>query len=96
MTENEIAKLATVQQSFLEQLLKLAGLVTELQASVNVLKLHAISQMFPGDPLEGLKQFRVLEQKLLDSDPNEKGRKEAAQVIEAVKLWKKHGGPHES
>ena len=82
-------------ETFSEQFLKLAEQVSELRASVNVLKIHLVSQLSPGDPAEGLKQLRVLEQKLLDSDQNEKGRKEAAEIIAAVRAWRKSGG-HEA
>ena len=66
--------------------------IAALRASVSVLKIYVISQMSPDDPAEGLKQLQVLEQKLLENDPETLARQQAAEVIEAVKLWRKHGG----
>jgi hypothetical protein len=91
MAEKDVQKfIATIS----EQLVILAGQLTELRASVNVLKVIEATRLSPDDPLEALKQLRVLEKKILDSDPHEKERKEASEIIEAVKLWKKQGGGH--
>jgi hypothetical protein len=79
-------------KTFSEQFVKLAGQVLELRASVNVLKLTEATRLSPGDPLEGLKLLQELEKKLLDSDPNEKQRKEVSEMMEAVKLWERAGG----
>ena len=75
-----------------EQILILAGQVTKLQASVNVLKGLAILEMSPEDPLDGAKQLQALEKTLLRTDPNAQAHQEASEIIEAVKLWRKHGG----
>ena len=92
MTKMDDDKIKRFIEILSEQFVKLAGQVSELRASVNALKLIEASRLSPDDPLEGLKQLRVIEEKFLDSDPNEKGREKASEVIEALKLWKKTGG----
>lgn len=94
MTADDDEKIRGFIQTFSEQLVTLVGQISELRASVNVLKLIEVSRLSPDDPLEGLKQLRVLEEKLLSSDPNEKARKEASEIIEALKVWQKSGGGH--
>jgi hypothetical protein len=79
-------------RTFSEQFIKLAGQVAELRASVNVLKSVLAMQMCPDDPEEGVRQFRILEKKLLDADSSEKQRKEVVDIIDGVKAWRKKGG----
>jgi hypothetical protein len=78
------------------QLLTLDKGLADLRASVTVLKGILAIQLNPDDPIDGAKQIRSLEDEVLKFDPNASARRQAADVIEAVKLWKKHGGPHES
>lgn len=78
--------------TFSEQFVTLAGQVAELRSAVNVLKVLVAAQLMPDDPLEGLKQIRNQEKILLARDSNEQERKSTAELIEAVKLMRKHGG----
>jgi hypothetical protein len=79
-----------------ETLVTLAGHVASLRASVIVLKFALAGEMNRGHPEKALALFEKLEKKFLDSDPNEKQRKEVAEMMEAVKLSKDHGGTHEA
>jgi hypothetical protein len=80
-----------------EQILALQRQITNLTASVVVLKTATVAQMNPDDPLEGAKILRNAEELILSRDPDVKQLEEAEQLMEAVKLWKKHGSPpHQS
>ena len=80
-----------------EQLLILESNQAALRAAVDVLKCLAAIEKSPDDPLKALNQLQELEKMLLKSDPNAPARQEAAEIIKAVKLWKKLGrGHHES
>ena len=78
--------------TFSQQFIILAGQVSEIRASVNVLKVVAATQLSPDDPVAALKLLQRQEKVYLDSDPNNKDLQEASATIEAVNLWKKHGG----
>jgi hypothetical protein len=52
----------------------------------------AATQLNPDDPLEALKLLQRQEKVYLSADPETPARQQAAEAIEAVKLWKKHGG----
>jgi len=80
----------------LEQMLTLEKGLADLRASVTILKGVSAFQLNPDDPKEGARKIRDLEDHVLKFDPNASARQQAADVIEAVKLWKKHGGPFES
>jgi hypothetical protein len=75
-----------------EQFINLGQQMAELRASVTVLKSLAILDLSPEDPIGAATQLRNLEQIVLKSDPETSVRQQAADVIEAVKLWKQHGG----
>jgi hypothetical protein len=75
-----------------EQMVILAGQVADLQASVTVLKSLAILDLNPEDPIDAAKQLQALEKTVLKLDPQTQEREQAVAAIEAVKLWKKHGG----
>jgi hypothetical protein len=75
-----------------EQFLALEKRLSELRSSVTVLKGILAMQLSPDDPLEGAKQLRELEDTVSKLDPTAPARQQAADVIEAVKLWQKHGG----
>jgi hypothetical protein len=75
-----------------EQFIVLEEQIAELRASVTVLKGILAIQLSPDDPLEGAKQLRHLEDAVLKRDPNASARQQAADVIEAVRLWQKTGG----
>jgi RecB family exonuclease len=82
--------------TFSEQFVTLAGQLAELRSAVTVMKIYAATQLSPDDPAEALKQFLNLEKILLERDSNEQERKATAELIEAVKLMRKHGGKHEA
>jgi hypothetical protein len=86
----------TTLDTLTEQFLILDKNLAQLKASVDVLKGILAIQLNPDDPLDGARQLRDLENQVLKFDSNAPARQQAAEVIEAVKLWKKHGGPYES
>jgi hypothetical protein len=75
-----------------EQMLILETQIVKLRASVTVLKGLAVLEMNPDDPLDGLKHFQTLEQTVRAHDPAAQAGEEALGIMEAVKLWQKHGG----
>jgi hypothetical protein len=77
-----------------EHVLVLESNLADLRAAVKVLKVYVVTQLTPDDPKEGLEQLESLEKMLLEHDPKAPARKEAADAIEAVKLWEKLGGGH--
>ena len=79
-------------QTLTEQLLALESAMATLKVSVIVLKVISAGQMYPDDPTKGIEQFRILEERVLQADPHAPARQQAAEAIEAVKLWRKHGG----
>lgn len=83
-------------QKLLEQFLILEGQVSQLRASVFVLRGLAGVDLNPADPVEGLKQLQILEKKVLAADPNAQIRQEASEIIQALKAAKEKGGPHEA
>ena len=89
-------KIQTTLETLTEQILSLHNTVAELRASVNVLKGILAIQLNPDDPADGAKQIQSLEAQFLNFDPNLPARQRAAEIIEAVKLARKHGGSHES
>ena len=80
----------------IEQMLTLNKSLAELRASVAVLKGVLAFQLNPDDPRDGARQIQDLQDRVLTSDPNASARQQAADVVEAIKLAKKHGGPYES
>ena|ERR1700693_3594061 len=69
------------------------GLAT-LRASVNVLKIHAATQLCPTDPAEALKQLAILEKSMAGiSDPNAQERTQTADTIAALQAWIARGRP---
>jgi hypothetical protein len=73
-------------------MLILANQLTELRASVTVLKSLAILELSPEDPISGAEQLRNLEKTFLRNDPEHQKHEEVSEIMEAVKLWRKHGG----
>ena len=78
-----------------EQLINAGGQLLALQASVNVLKGALATLLNPENPVEVLKFFQAQEARFLSADPREQERKQVAETIAAVKLWKS-GGKHEA
>jgi hypothetical protein len=74
-----------------KHLLRLDAAIAELQAAVNVLKICLILQSTPDRIEEWLDMFRVLEKKILASDPKETERQKASETIEALRLWIQRG-----
>jgi len=93
MNDDPLPKLQNGLVNFGEQLLRLANQVTQLEAAVNVLKILAISQLSPDDPLAGLKQLQELERILIAADPQDQARRKALDVAEAIQEWRKRGKP---
>jgi hypothetical protein len=74
-----------------KQLMEVVGQLNGLHASVNVLKVSLANEMNPAEPVEALELFGKLEEKCLNYDPQEKERKRASEILDAVTLWKRHG-----
>ena len=72
-----------------DQLIAASGQITQLKASVRVLKVVLANEMNRNHPATALRLFRRLERKLCDADPSAQEQKEAASIIED---WKKHYG----
>ena len=92
----EPEKIQSTLENLTEQILSLHNSMADLRASVNVLKGILAIQLNPDNPADGAKQIQSLEEKFLNFDPNLPARQRAAEIIDAVKLARKHGGPHDS
>ncbi|HKN70282.1 MAG TPA: hypothetical protein VJX30_04580 [Terriglobales bacterium] len=80
-----------------EQFTLLTGQLTRLQSYVDVLLFVAAKQIEPDRPLLALKVLRDQAEAFLALDPTEIGRKEVAELIDALKQMKKTGSdPHEA
>jgi CII-binding regulator of phage lambda lysogenization HflD len=82
--------------TFSEQILTLEQNQAQMRASLTVLKALAAMQIDPGDPIKGANQILDLEKKLESADPSNQERTRVTQLIEAAKLWKKHGGKNDA
>lgn len=92
MDDDKINKFFT---TISEQMLALSGQLSELRASVNVLKVIESMRLNPVEPIEGLKALRQLEEKQQALDPSAQELKDVSEMIEALKLWKNtSGGRH--
>ena len=89
MDDEEIKNFIT---TISEQCVILGQQTIERRASVTVLKSLAVSDLNPKDPIDAATQLRDLEQIVLKSDLETAERQRAADAIEAVILWKQHGG----
>jgi|HubBroStandDraft_6_1064221.scaffolds.fasta_scaffold03146_12 hypothetical protein len=76
-----------------EQLIAATGEIAKLRASINALRFVLADALNRDHPEKALTLFRQIEQKFLGSDPTEKQRIEASEIIE---LWKKSGGQGEA
>jgi len=65
--------------------------LARLRASVRVLRACVASLLEPDSPERAEEQFEILERQFLDADPIEKGRRENAEILEALKLLRKRG-----
>jgi hypothetical protein len=89
MNEDQFTKLS-------EQILLLGREIAKLRASVRVLKTYVASQLSPDNLEAGLKQLHLVEQRMLESDPNDQELKKALDIIEASRHWKERGNPPEN
>jgi hypothetical protein len=89
------AKIKQMFATLTEQFINATSQLSALKASVNVLKAALATQLNPENPLEVLKFFQAQETRFLNADPQEQARKQAAETIEAMKIWKS-GGKHEA
>jgi hypothetical protein len=94
MDDDTVEKLQQAVMKLGEYMLTLDGNLAEIEASVAVLKLLAVTQLFPDDdPLECLKQLSVAEQKYLKSSPRTGERQSALEALEMLRQWKRSGTP---
>ncbi len=70
--------------------------LAKLTVSVIALKGTVAKQMSPDDPEALLARIESLEKLLTERDPTAAARQEFSDVIEAVKLLEKHGGPKQA
>ena len=93
MDDEQLEKLRAMVIRLSEELVTMAGQITALRASMNVLKLLEAYRQNPDDPAAALSSLRDAEQVALKSDPNEQERQQVADAIEFLKRWKKGGSP---
>jgi hypothetical protein len=91
----EDAAVAKCIELLTQQVISLDKELTNLRASVTAVKGAIALQLSPNDPLEGAKMLRKAEELILSRDPHAQALEDSHEVIEAIKLWKKHGS-HES
>ena len=65
--------------------------IAEIRVSIAALKGVAAVQLRPDDPKAGIQQIENLETQARSADPTAEQRQKLADVIDAVKLMKKHG-----
>ena len=65
--------------------------VADLKASVATLKAIAATQLSPADAKAGLEQIQTAQKAAQELDPDAIKRREFSDVIDAVKLIRKHG-----
>lgn len=90
--KTDIEKLNEGIAALSEAILTLDAGISELTSAVNVLQVHAATQLTPGNPLDGLKALRALQKKAVESDPRAQENKQARELIERLRQWKKTGG----
>ena len=64
----------------------------EIKNFITTISEQLVLDLNPKDPIDAATQLRNLEQIVLKSDLETAERQRAADAIEAVKLWKQHGG----
>jgi hypothetical protein len=79
-----------------EHLLAVDNTLAQLGAGVRAVKAILAIQMNPADPKQALASIEKIESSLAAFDPTAPARQQAADVIEAVKLFEKHGGPKQA
>jgi len=79
----------------MEYILALEKELAGVRASVTVLKTALVAQLNPDDPLEAAAALRKAEELVLNNDQNTKRLAQVEEVMEALKLWKKHGSPRQ-
>jgi hypothetical protein len=90
---DDIEKLRNGIVTLSDELLKLADQVAQLEAAVNVLRILAVSQLWPDDPVGGLKQLQEFEKVVLTADRQAPARQQALDLAELAREWQKHGKP---
>jgi len=93
MDDAKLAKIQELQDELVENFTKLGGLVNELRASVNVLKLRAAIQISPDSPELALAKLEEMEKELLKTSEDEQERLRGLDLIQTMKEWKKKGTP---
>jgi hypothetical protein len=89
-------ELGETLQAIAEHLLALDNTLARLGAGLTAVKAVLAIQMNPADPKQALESLNEIESRLAALDKTAPARQQAADVIEAVKLWEKHGGPKQA
>ncbi len=79
-----------------EQMLAYENALAQLSYGLTTLKGFVADQISPGHVTDGLERIQRLQAELEQRDPSAKGRQEAADLLEAVRLMDKYGGPKHS
>ena len=94
--DDKLLKLRDAYLDLSKQFVALAGQVSQLRASVRVLKILAAHQTNPANPANALDVFRDAEALVLKHDPTEQERQYVAQIIQTLELAHKIGGGGEA
>jgi hypothetical protein len=90
--KTDIEKLNEIIATMGEAILTLAAGISELKSAVNLLQVHAATQITPANPKAGIKVLQALQKKMVENDPHAQETKEARELIERLRQWKKSGG----
>ena len=91
----ENSKIEEIFQQIGEMIHSLDKDIADMKASIAALTGVLAAQLSPDDPAAGLAQIQKFEQVARQADPSAEKRQSLGDVIEAVKLIRKHGS-HET
>jgi hypothetical protein len=89
-------ELGDALQNIAEYMLNVDNQLAKLGAGLTAVKAALAIQMNPTDPKTALAQIQQIEDSLSQIDKTAPARKQAAEVIEILKLVGKHGGPKQA
>jgi hypothetical protein len=89
-------ELGDALQTIAEHMLAVDNALAKLGVGLTAVKAVLAIQINPTDPKQGLARIEEIESTLASLDKTTPARQQAADMIEAVKLWEKHGGPKQA
>jgi hypothetical protein len=90
--KTELEQLKEGIATIAENVLILDAAVSELKTAVAVLQILAARQLRPGRLQDGLKALEALQKQAIESDPHARENKEARELVDRLRQWKKQGG----